>query len=130
MPRFIPAAATVLELNDLTMVESTPADQFRPKYHDYIYPLPGDYNIPTATPVVFEVAKLRQVTVQTKPIELLYGGGSGPAFSWTPEGKLRYRCSERGYKRVYMEESESDVKSQCNSRALSAHLASCVAQNR
>ena len=91
----------------LTMVESTPADQFRPKYHDYIYPLPGDYKIPTATPVVFEVAKLRQVTVQTKPVELLYGGGSGPGFSWTPEGKLRYRSSERGYKRVYMEESES-----------------------
>jgi hypothetical protein len=48
----------------LTMVESAPADQFRPKYHDYIYPLPGDYNLPTATPVIFEVARLRQVTVQ------------------------------------------------------------------
>jgi hypothetical protein len=106
--RFI--ATTILDYRNcphLTMVESTPADQFRPKFHDYIYPLPGDYKIPTATPVVFEVAKLRQVTVQTKPIQLLYGGGSGPGFSWTSEGKVRYRSSERGYKRVYMEESES-----------------------
>lgn len=102
-------ATTALDYRNcphLTMVESTPADQFRPKYHDYIYPLPGDYKIPTATPVVFEVAQLRQVTVQAKPIQLLYGGGSGPTFSWTSAGKVRYRASERGYKRVYMEESE------------------------
>ena len=79
--RFIATSALdYRNVSRLTMVESAPADQFRPKYHDYIYPLPGDYKIPTATPVVFEVGRLRQVTVQTKPIQLLYGGSSGPGF--------------------------------------------------
>ena len=108
------------------MVESAPADgTFRPKYHDYICalplcplfaplplkacglpadPLPGDSKIPTATPVIFDVAQRRQVTVQTQPIQLLYGGSSGPAFSWTADGQVRFRASERGYGRVYMEE--------------------------
>ena len=67
-------------------------------------PLPGDYKIPTATPVIFDVAQRRQVTVQTQPIQLLYGGSSGPAFSWTTDGQVRFRASERGYGRVYMEE--------------------------
>ena len=116
------------------MVESAPADgTFRPKYHDYICalpflrpaaaeagplfaplplkpcgvpadPLPGDWKIPTATPVIFDVAQRRQVTVQTQPIQLLYGGSSGPGFSWTADGQVRFRASERGYGRVYMEE--------------------------
>ena len=67
-------------------------------------PLPGDYKIPTAAPIIFDVAQRRLVTVQTQPIQLLYGGSSGPAFSWTADGQVRFRASERGYGRVYMEE--------------------------
>ena len=39
----------------LAMVESSPKDQFRPRVYSYLYPLPGDFNIPHARPLIFHV---------------------------------------------------------------------------
>ncbi len=55
----------------LTMTLSTPKDQFRPKYFSYAYPLPVDFDLPTAKLVVFDIVKRKQTFVAARPLTQL-----------------------------------------------------------
>ena len=51
----------------LTMVQSAPPDQFRPKSFSYAYPLPVDFEVPEAGLVIFDVESRRQTAVAAPP---------------------------------------------------------------
>ena len=83
----------------LTITQSAPPDQFRPKYFSYAYPLPVDFDLPTAKLVSFDVPRRKQITVWAKPLNQLYYGG--PALEWSADSRrFTYREIERGYKHV------------------------------
>jgi len=83
----------------LTITQSAPKDQFRPKYFSYAYPLPVDFDLPTAKLVSFDVAKRKQITVWAKPLNQLYYGG--PAVEWAADSsRFTYREIDRGYQHV------------------------------
>lgn len=91
----------------LTIVQSAPPDQFRPKSFSYAYPLPVDYAVPMATMVVFDVERRRQTPVAAPPLALLYYGG--PSVEWAADAKhFQYREVERGYRRVQLREVETE----------------------
>jgi dipeptidyl aminopeptidase/acylaminoacyl peptidase len=83
----------------LTITQSTPPDQFRPKYFSYAYPLPVDFDLPTAKLVAFDVPRRRTITVWAKPLNQLYYGG--PTLEWSADSsRFTYREIERGYQYV------------------------------
>jgi dipeptidyl aminopeptidase/acylaminoacyl peptidase len=83
----------------LTITQSAPPDQFRPKYFSYAYPLPVDHDLPTAKLVMFEVPRRRQIAVWARPLNQLYYGG--PNLEWAADSsRFTYREIERGYKVV------------------------------
>lgn len=85
----------------LTMVQSAPPDQFRPKAFSYAYPLAVDYRLPSASLVLFDVERRRQVPVSAPPLTPLYYGG--PSVQWAADsGSFQYREVERGYRRVQL----------------------------
>ena len=67
----------------LTITQSAPPDQFRPKYFSYAYPLPVDFNLPTSKLVVFDIASGKQIDVAAKPLTQLYYGG--PSVEWSDD---------------------------------------------
>jgi dipeptidyl aminopeptidase/acylaminoacyl peptidase len=83
----------------LTITQSAPRDQFRPKYFSYAYPLPVDFDLPTGKLVAFDVPRRKQITVWAKPLNQLYYGG--PALEWAADSsRFTYREIERGYQLV------------------------------
>ena len=65
------------------LVQSCPLDgSKRPRLHRYVYPLPGDTNVPKAEPVIINVrsggticTQPEQVKVKIDPVQMLYYGG-------------------------------------------------------
>jgi dipeptidyl-peptidase-4 len=83
----------------LTITQSAPPDQFRPKYFSYAYPLPVDFDLPTARLVSFDVPRRKQITVWARPLNQLYYGG--PSVEWSADSRrFTYREIERGYQHV------------------------------
>jgi dipeptidyl-peptidase-4 len=91
----------------LTMVDSAPSEQFRPKSYSYHYALPDDHQVPTAKTCVFEVESRREITVDSAAVPLLYSGaGAGSQAEWSADSTaFRLRRVERGY----MSESLQEV---------------------
>jgi dipeptidyl aminopeptidase/acylaminoacyl peptidase len=90
----------------LTMTQAAPPNDFRPKAFRYAYPLPVDWKLPTATPVIFDVERRIQIAVQARPIEMFYYGG--PNFTWAPDSRrFFYRETERGYRNVWLREVDA-----------------------
>ena len=90
----------------LTITQSAPPDQFRPKYFSYAYPLPVDWILPTAKLVVFDVARRKQIDVAAKPLVQLYYGG--PTVEWFGDSRrLQYREIDRGYQGVRVNEVDA-----------------------
>jgi dipeptidyl-peptidase-4 len=90
----------------LTITQSAPPDQFRPKYFSYAYPLPVDWVLPTAKLVVFDIAQRKQITVAAKPLVQLYYGG--PAVEWFNDSqRFQYREIDRGYTGVRINEVDA-----------------------
>ena len=90
----------------LTMTQSAPRDQFRPKYFSYAYPLPVDFDLPTSKLVVFDIAKRKQITVAAKPLTQLYYGG--PRVEWTADSRrFMYREIDRGYAHVRLRDVDA-----------------------
>ncbi|HTK28866.1 MAG TPA: DPP IV N-terminal domain-containing protein [Vicinamibacterales bacterium] len=87
----------------LTITQSAPPDQFRPKYFSYAYPLPVDWVLPTSKLVVFDIARRKQVAVGAKPLVQLYYGG--PTVEWFNDSqRFQYREIDRGYTGVRINE--------------------------
>jgi dipeptidyl-peptidase-4 len=90
----------------LTITQSAPPDQFRPKYFSYAYPLPVDWILPTAKLVVFDVARRKQIDVAAKPLVQLYYGG--PSVEWFGDSRrFQYREIDRGYQGVRVNEVDA-----------------------
>jgi dipeptidyl-peptidase 4 len=90
----------------LTITQSAPPDQFRPKYFSYAYPLPVDWILPTAKLVVFDVARRKQIDVAARPLVQLYYGG--PSVEWFGDSRrLQYREIDRGYQGVRVNEVDT-----------------------
>ena len=90
----------------LTMTQSAPRDQFRPKYFSYAYPLPVDFDLPTSKLVVFDIAKRKQIAVAAKPLTQLYYGG--PRVEWTADSKrFMYREIDRGYAHIRLRDVDA-----------------------
>jgi dipeptidyl-peptidase 4 len=90
----------------LTITQSAPPDQFRPKYFSYAYPLPVDWILPTAKLVVFDVARRKQIDVAARPLVQLYYGG--PTVEWFGDSRrLQYREIDRGYQGVRINEVDT-----------------------
>jgi dipeptidyl aminopeptidase/acylaminoacyl peptidase len=90
----------------LTITQSAPPDQFRPKYFSYAYPLPVDFDLPTAKLVIFDVTRRKQINVAAKPLTQLYYGG--PTVEWFGDSRrLQYREIDRGYVGVRINEVDA-----------------------
>jgi dipeptidyl aminopeptidase/acylaminoacyl peptidase len=90
----------------LTITQSAPPDQFRPKYFSYAYPLPVDWVLPTAKLVVFDVTRRRETLVAARPLVQLYYGG--PTVEWFSDSRrFQYREIDRGYTGVRTNEVDA-----------------------
>ncbi len=90
----------------LTITQSAPPDQFRPKYFSYAYPLPVDFNLPTSKLVVFDVTRRKRIDVAGKPLTQLYYGG--PSVEWSDDSRrIQYREIDRGYQGVRVNEIDA-----------------------
>ncbi|MGH9387815.1 MAG: DPP IV N-terminal domain-containing protein [Vicinamibacterales bacterium] len=90
----------------LTMTQSAPRDQFRPKYFSYAYPLPVDFDLPTSKLVVFDIVKRKQIAVAARPLTQLYYGG--PRVEWTADSRrFMYREIERGYAHIRLRDVDA-----------------------
>jgi dipeptidyl-peptidase 4 len=90
----------------LTMTQSAPRDQFRPKYFSYAYPLPVDFVLPTSRLVIFDIVKRKQIVVAAKPLTQLYYGG--PRVEWTADSKrFMYREIDRGYAHIRLRDVDA-----------------------
>ncbi len=90
----------------LTITQSAPPDQFRPKYFSYAYPLPVDFDLPTAKLVIFDIARRKQIAVAARPLTQLYYGG--PSVEWFGDSRrLQYREIDRGYTGVRINEVDT-----------------------
>ena len=80
-----------------SMLQSVPPSGFRPQSYSYAYPLPVDHKLPTASPVVFELATRKQLPVDARPIEMFYYGN--PTFTWFADSeRFYYRETERAHR--------------------------------
>ncbi len=92
----------------LTIVQSAPPDQFRPKSFSYAYPLAVDYEVPTAKWVIYDVERRRQIPVAAPALTTLYYGG--PSVDWEADSKhFQYREVTRGYTRVQVRRADADT---------------------
>jgi dipeptidyl-peptidase-4 len=90
----------------LTIVQSAPPDQFRPKYFSYAYPLPVDWVLPTARLVVFDIPLRKEIVVSAKPLAQLYY--CGPTVEWFSDSqRFQYREIDRGYTGVRINEVDA-----------------------
>ena len=90
----------------LTITQSAPPDQFRPKYFSYAYPLPVDWVLPTAKLVVFDIPHRKEIVVAAKPLIQLYYGG--PTVEWFSDSRrFQYREIDRGYTDVRINEVDA-----------------------
>jgi dipeptidyl-peptidase 4 len=90
----------------LTMAQSAPPDQFRPKYYSYAYPLPVDWNLPTSRLVIFDVARRKRIEVAARPLTQLYYGG--PSIEWFSDSRrFQYRELDRGYTGLRIQEVDA-----------------------
>jgi dipeptidyl-peptidase 4 len=90
----------------LTITQSAPPDQFRPKYFSYAYPLPVDWVLPTAKLVVFDIPRRKEIVVAARPLVQLYYGG--PTVEWFGDSRrFQYREIDRGYTGVRVNEVDA-----------------------
>lgn len=80
----------------LSLVQSSPKDSGPPRVLDYLYPLTGDAEVPTAEGVIFEVESGRRIEMALPPEPVLYYGG--PDFEWSANSQAVFeRRPVRGY---------------------------------
>ncbi|MEO7218519.1 MAG: DPP IV N-terminal domain-containing protein [Gemmatimonadaceae bacterium] len=91
-------------------LQYVPPDQLRPRAYDYVYPLPGEL-LPTAMPVVFDLASRQHIDVKTPPLEITYYGA--PEFHWLDDGRrFYYLYRERGQKALDLREVDATTGEQ------------------
>ena len=80
----------------LSLVESTPPDGAPPIAYEYVYPLTGDSNVPTAQSFIIDAASGARVAVGLPPQDILYY--YGPSFVWTGDSEeVTQLIPARGY---------------------------------
>ena len=85
-----------------TSLQFVPPDQMRPRAYTVVYPLPGEV-LPSAEPIIFEVASGKRIDVKTAPLELPFQ--DGPGFEWFPNSQsIFYDYDERGEKAIELRE--------------------------
>jgi dipeptidyl-peptidase 4 len=85
-----------------TSLQFVPPDQMRPRAYSVVYPLPGEV-LPSAEPIIFEVASGKRIDVKTPPLELPFQ--DGPGFDWFPNSQsVFYDYDERGEKAIELRE--------------------------
>lgn len=83
------------KVRQLTLIESSPADQLQPKLHTRDYVKPGD-TLPTRTPVIFDVQSL---TKKVLSIDLCASQIDLKGYEWAPDSKtVMFEYNERGHK--------------------------------
>ncbi|HHW03356.1 MAG TPA: prolyl oligopeptidase family serine peptidase [Thermoanaerobacterales bacterium] len=88
------------DANELQLIQSVPKDgSKRPKCHPYVYPLPGDENLPKVEPVIIDVEKREQIRVEMEPISLFYYEGPYFWVHWAKgkPGRIYLLKPERGF---------------------------------
>ncbi len=86
------------------LVQSVPLDgSKRPLLHRYIYPLPGDDNMPKIYPVILDVEKRTATRVDIDPNQMVYYGVPSVRVFWTK--------GENGPKRLYLLRRERGYRS-------------------
>lgn len=83
-----------------TLVQSVPTDgTIRPRSISYVYPLPGEQNIPKAELMIFDVETGERIEVGVPPLDRLYYGtpmpmdaeaGRGRVMWWSEDGARCY----------------------------------------
>jgi dipeptidyl aminopeptidase/acylaminoacyl peptidase len=85
----------------LAVVQSTPPDGAQPRVFEYVYPLPGDTQVPLATGLFFDVDTGKRTDIALAPEPVLYY--FGPEFQWSADSKAVFqRITERGYKALQL----------------------------
>ena len=80
----------------LSLVQSTPPDGAPPIAYEYIYPLTGDSDVPTAQSFIFDADSGARVAIDLPPQDILYY--YGPSFVWTADGaEIAQVIPTRGY---------------------------------
>ena len=88
------------DVGECYLVQSVPLDGTkRPKLYRYVYPLPGDENVPKAEPFIFDLEKRTQIKVNMEPIQQLYYGAPYVWVYWTKgdEKRIYLLRRERGF---------------------------------
>lgn len=92
----------------LTLVQSKPADTYRPRSITYHYPLTGDATVPLATAHVFQVPSGRRVDLRTQAVPILYYYGL--EFQWRTDSRhVLMEVSNRGWNELRLLEADADT---------------------
>lgn len=110
------------------VLQSVVPGGMRTVVHPYPYPLPGDTDLPTVEPVIFDVEKRKQIDVVAPPL-------LEPLISWRlPRGwwskdskKVYYIDMVRGYKTGYLVEADADTGA--SRRLIEEHSTTLVDHN-
>ena len=91
------------DVGECYLLQSVPLDgSKRPKVFSYVYPLPGDENVPKATSYILDVEQKTQVKIDLEPMQLLFYGGPYFWMYWTKGEKDRILMTrhERGFTKL------------------------------
>ncbi len=90
----------------LSLVQSAPKEGGPPLVLDYLYPLTGDAEVPTAEGVFFEVESGRRIPMATPARPVLYYGG--PDYEWSADSRAVFeRTPTRGYSALQLHRIEA-----------------------
>ncbi|MNH93750.1 Prolyl tripeptidyl peptidase precursor [compost metagenome] len=90
----------------LSLVQSSPKDGGPPRVLNYLYPLTGDTQVPTAEGVFFEVESGRRIPMAAPAQPVLYYGG--PWYEWSADSRAVFeRVPTRGYGALQMRRIEA-----------------------
>ena len=78
------------------------------KLYSFVYPLPGDLNVPTAELYIFDVASRRSVKIDHKPLHILYYGGPWPMPWWLDDTRMIYDYAQRGWQKITVKSFSAD----------------------
>lgn len=92
--KLIVSRLTAVKVRQLTLIESSPANQLQPKLHTRDYVKPGD-TLPTRTPVIFDIisGERKVVSIDLCPNQMDLKG-----YEWNADSKtVMFEYNERGH---------------------------------
>jgi dipeptidyl-peptidase-4 len=91
----------------LYLVQAVPPEGVRPKLFTFVYPLPGEINVPCAEPIIFDVENGTRTDIPSVRRPILYYGEPWPTPEWLDADRLAFIDFERGWGTVRLVEVDA-----------------------